>query len=437
MQSLTAKLIPVLLAVACVPLSCQTGSTAPAVMEESSSSAERSTASTDAFGIRAGRYTVEEGRVDRAETFSDLLDEHGVDYQTILALAEATSPAFEVEDLRSGRPYRVYINPWLQQAQHLVYQIDVRRYVVFNIRSPEQSYVSTRPVERTWATVSGTVDGSLYETVVQNGGHPLLALRLSEVFAWQIDFFRLRAGDQFRLVYEKRLIEGKTVQPGDIIAAHVQHRGEGYYAFRFESGDAQAEYYNRQGQSLRRQLLKAPLQYSRISSGFTNSRFHPILKEYRPHHGTDYAAPRGTPVRSVGSGVVQFAGYDGPNGNYVKIRHNGTYTSGYLHLSDMAVTPGETVNQGETIGYVGSTGRSTGPHLDYRLWKHGTAVNPYTLDLPPSQPVPFEHRDAFRKTVEALLPRLRGATVFAWAQSEDRSPWNSVPEASGPSLADR
>ncbi len=407
--------VPALLLIAGLLLACETGSTA--VSPEAQPSSRPAPPPTDRFGMQAARYTVETGRVGRAETFSDLLAEYGVEYRTILALADAAKPAFDVQDLRAGRPYRVYVNPWLQRPQYVVYQASAARYVVFDVQRPEQSRTATRPVERTWETVSGTVDGSLYEALVENGGHPLLALRLSEVFAWQIDFFRLRANDTFRIVYERRTIDGEPVQPGDIVAARVRHRGNDYDAFRFEGTAGEAEYYNRDGQSLRRQLLKAPLQYSRISSGFTNRRFHPILKEYRPHHGTDYAAPRGTPVRSVGSGVVQFAGYDGPNGNYVKIRHNGTYASGYLHLSDIAVASGERVDQGETIGYVGSTGRSTGPHLDYRLWKHGAAVNPYTLDLPPSQPVPLQHQQAFRKTVATLLPRLRphANTVFAQA----------------------
>jgi murein DD-endopeptidase MepM/ murein hydrolase activator NlpD len=151
----------------------------------------------------------------------------------------------------------------------------------------------------------------------------------------------------------------------------------------------------------------------------------------------DYAAPRGTPVRSVGEGVVQRAGYEGPNGNYVKIRHNGTYTSGYLHLSQISVASGDRVQQGETIGYVGSTGRSTGPHLDYRLWKHGSPVNPVTLELPPSQPVPLQHRDAFRATVRALLPRLDGESVFARASSGAGPRWNDRTAPAGPHLANR
>jgi murein DD-endopeptidase MepM/ murein hydrolase activator NlpD len=432
MQHLAAKLLPIIL-LASLPLGCQTGTTAPTSSEGAAVEAE---AQTDPFGIPVGPYTVQTGRVDRAETFSGLVDEYGVDYQTILALSEEVQPEFEVEDLKAGRPYRVYVNPWLQQAQYLIYQINPVRYVVFDVRRPERTRVETRSVEHQWATVFGTVDGSLYQSLVDRGGHPLLALRLSEVFAWQIDFFRLRAGDEFQVVYEKRSIGDEPLQPGEIVAAHVRHRGEDYYAFRFEGRDTEAQYFNRQGQSLRRQLLKAPLQYSHISSGFTNRRYHPVLKEYRPHRGVDYSAPRGTPVRAVGEGEILRAGYKGPNGNYVKIRHNGTYTSGYLHLSRMTVAPGERVSQGETIGYVGSTGRSTGPHLDYRLWKHGTPVNPVTLDLPPSEPVPLPQQEAFRKTVQALLPWLNAPSVFARAQVEPMRGWEPGGGQS-PSLADR
>lgn len=416
--NLRETIVPVIgvIVVVAFAVSLEEGETSSATVP----SPNRSKAVADQFGIRTDQYTVEEGQVDRAETFSELLLEYGVAYQTILALTEAARPAFDVQDLRAGEPYRVYLNPWLREAQYVVYQIDAARYVVFDVRHPERTHVGERTVRRRWATIGGVIDGSLYESLVDDGGHPLLALRLSEVFAWQIDFFRIRAGDRFRIVYERRSVAGERLQPGDIVAAYVEHLGEEYYAFRFETG-TEAEYFNREGQSLRRQLLKAPLQYTRISSQFTNRRFHPILKEYRPHHGTDYAAPRGTPVRSVGNGVVQVAGYRGANGNYVKIRHNSTYTSGYLHLSRIAVEPGQEVDQGETIGYVGSTGRSTGPHLDYRLWEHGTAVDPYTIDLPPAQPVPIQYREAFRRTVNALLPRLRGTSVFA--QSRSRAVW--------------
>jgi len=369
------------------------------------------------FGIQAGLYDVEAGRVPRAATFADLLDDYGVNYRTALALLKAAPPDFEAEDLRTGKPYRVYWNPWLQKAQYVVYQMSPVKHVVFDVQRPRRTHLATRPVQRQWATVGGTVESSLYETLVSNGGHPVLALRLSEVFAWQMDFFRIRPQDRFRIVYEQRSAGGTQLQPGAIVAAYVEHLGEEYYAFRFDTGSG-AEYYNRQGQSLQRKLLKAPLQYSRISSGFTNRRYHPVLKEYRPHRGVDYAAPRGTPVRAVGDGEVLYAGYKGANGNYVKIQHNSTYMSGYLHLSEIAVAPGQAVDQGETIGYVGSTGRSTGPHLDYRLWKHGTPVNPRTVDLPPSRPVPLQYREGFRRTVQALLPWLRRPSVFAGVRAQ-------------------
>jgi murein DD-endopeptidase MepM/ murein hydrolase activator NlpD len=261
--------------------------------------------------------------------------------------------------------------------------------------------------------VQGTIESSLYETLTANQVHPALALRLSEVFAWQIDFFRLRKGDSFRVLYERRAVEDERVKPGEIIAAAFKHQGERYVGVRFDDGQG-PRYYNENGQSLRRELLKAPLRFTRISSGFSYSRHHPILDRDMPHLGVDYAAPHGTPVHSVGDGTVVKAGHYGPNGNYVKIRHNGTYASGYLHLADIAdeVEPGATVKQGETIGYVGSTGRSTGPHLDYRLWKRGQAVDPYEIELPPSHPVSPQHRAAFRDLVEDRLDRLYPLRAF-------------------------
>ncbi len=356
---------------------------------------------------------MEEGQISWAETFADLLDTYDVDYQTVVSLAEEARPAFNVRQIQSGQPYRVYINPWLQEAQYLVYQIDEVEYIVFDLQQPAQTHVGQRPVQREWETMGGTIDGSFYEAVVGNDGHPQLALRLSEIFAWQIDFFRIRRGDSFRLIYERRTIDGEEVAPGDVVAAYFEHRGEGYYGFRFDDGTG-VEYFDRHGQSLRRKLLKAPVRFNRISSQYTESRYHPVHGRNKAHRGVDYAAPRGTPVRSVGSGVVQEAEYHKYNGNWVKIRHNGVYTSGYLHLSQIedGVRPGTRVEQGETIGYVGSTGLSTGPHLHYQLWQHGSPIDPYSIDLPPSRPVSPQRQQAFQKLVNELLPRLHHPTAF-------------------------
>lgn len=358
-------------------------------------------------GLSADQYSVERSRVSRHQTFSDLLTPHGVSYQTVVQLADAARPTFDVRDIKAGQPYQVYVNPWLERPEFLVYQIDAVEYVVFDIRQPSESYRGRREVEREWTMVEGHLEGSLYETLLANDTHPKLALRLSEVFAWQMDFFRIRAGDSFRILYEQRTVGGERIAPGKILAACFDHQGETYYGFRFDDGQG-PQYFDRQGQSLRRQLLKAPLRYSRISSGYSKSRLHPVLKRRRPHTGVDYAAPTGTPVHSVGQGTVVKAGHYGNNGNFVKIRHNGTFTSGYLHLSSIAdgIDPGAQVQQGETIGFVGSTGMSTGPHLDYRLWKRGQPVDPYELELPPSRPVNPQYRAEFEELVEDRLDRL-------------------------------
>lgn len=365
------------------------------------------------FGIAPDKYRVEEGRVARNQMFADLLTPHGVSANTAVRLARAIRPAFDVRQIEAGQRYRVYVNPWLGRAQYLVYRIDPVRSVVFDVLNPSQSEVRRRDVATNWTMVRGTIHSSLYETLDANDAHPALALRLSEVFAWQIDFFRLYDGDSFRVLYEKRTVNGQRVAPGKIIAAVFEHKGERYVGVRFGDGKG-PQYFNRNGQSLRRELLKAPLRYSRISSGYTHSRHHPVLNRDMPHRGTDYAAPRGTPVHSVGDGTVVKARYDGPNGYYVKVRHNGTYESGYLHLASFAdgIAPGTEVKQGETIGYVGNTGRSTGPHLDYRLWKRGRAVDPYEIELPPSFPVSPQNREAFRRLVEDRMDRLYPLRAF-------------------------
>jgi murein DD-endopeptidase MepM/ murein hydrolase activator NlpD len=380
------------------------------------------TPSASPFGIAPDKYRVEEGRVARDQTFADLLTPHGVSANTAVRLARAVRPAFDVRQVEAGQRYRVYVNPWLGQAQYLVYRIDPVRSVVFDVQDPSQSEVRRRDVATDWTMVRGTINSSLYETLDANDAHPALALRLSEVFAWQIDFFRLYDGDSFRVLYEKRTVDGQRVAPGKIIAAVFEHKDERFVGVRFGDGEG-PRYFNRNGQSLRRELLKAPLRYSRISSGYTHSRHHPILNRDMPHLGTDYAAPHGTPVHSVGDGTVVKARYDGPNGYYVKVRHNGTYKSGYLHLASFAdgIAPGAEVKQGETIGYVGSTGRSTGPHLDYRLWKRGEAVDPYEIELPPSYPVSPQHREAFQRLVEDRMNRLYPLRAFRPDPARTRS----------------
>ena len=372
----------------------------------------------DAFGVPTNHFRVVDERVRRNETFSNLLNEYSVSYQRIVEVAEASRSVYDVRRIVAGKPYRIYVNEWLQRAQYLVYQPTPTRYVVYDIRHPERSYTGERPVSVSWDTASGVITSSLYQTLVDNGAHPELALRLSEVFAWQIDFFRIRRGDRFRVIYEKRHLGDTELPPGNIIAARFMHRGGDYYAFHFDAPH-QRSYFDEDGNSMRRQLLKSPLRYSRISSQFSRSRLHPVTGRRRAHLGTDYAAPTGTPVRSVGAGEVVVAGYDRSNGNWIKIRHNSTYTTGYLHLSRFAsgIRRGKEVKQGDIIGYVGSTGLSTGPHLHYHFWKHGEPIDSRDVDLPPSEPVYPQYRAEFETLVAELKPQLQ------WADSSSaRSP---------------
>ncbi|MFO8232763.1 MAG: peptidoglycan DD-metalloendopeptidase family protein [Longimonas sp.] len=383
----------------------------------SSEAASSESASMDAYGVpTTHNWDVTERTIRRNQTFADLLREHGLSYQQVVNVASTVEDIYNVRRLRTGKTLRIYKNPTTETAHYAVYTPSSERYVVYNLQNPADSNVNERTVNTEWARTSGTINGSLYQTMIDSGAHPELVIKLADVYAWQVDFFRLQPGDRFDIIYEKRSVEGERIRPGDVVAARLVHRDTPYYAFRFqEESDERAEFYDEDGNSLRREFLRAPLDYARISSRFSQNRVHPVHGVSRPHHGTDYAAPTGTPVRSVGDGVVEFAAYKGANGNYVRIRHNGTYSTGYLHLSGFAdgIRQGATVKQGQTIGYVGSTGTSTGPHLDYRVWKHGTPIDALEMDLPPAYPVTPSLRQPYMQTVERLKPMLEPPTHFA------------------------
>jgi len=239
---------------------------------------------------------------------------------------------------------------------------------------------------------------------------PELAIKLSQIFAWQIDFYHLQKGDSFKVIYDELYVDDKFFAIGTIKAAHFTHRGKDFYAIPFTQ-DSVSQYFYENGNSLRKAFLKAPLEFSRISSRYSKSRLHPVIKTRRPHLGVDYAAPVGTPIRTTGDGIVLEAGYNKGAGKFIKIRHNSVYTTMYLHLSRYAtrIKKGTKVQQGQVIGYVGSTGLSTGPHLDYRFFVNGNPVDPLKVEVPPSHPVKEELRAAYevhRDSVMKLLDRV-------------------------------
>ncbi len=268
---------------------------------------------------------------------------------------------------------------------------------------------SSKPITLQRKYVEGTITSSLWNSIIESGASPMLALKLSDLYAWQVDFFGVKKGDSFRLIYDEAWIDDTTfLDITSIEGAQFFHHDKEYIAVPFQQ-DSVREYFDEEGNSLRKQFLKAPLDFFRISSKFSNSRFHPVLKRYRAHHGVDYAAPTGTPVKTVGDGVVIAKGYQrNGGGNFIKVRHNSIYTTTYMHMSRFAkgIQKGSSVRQGEIIGYVGATGLATGPHLDYRVHKNNQPINPLTMDAPPSYPVKPELRDSFMVVRDNLLMEL-------------------------------
>lgn len=359
------------------------------------------------YGMVTDSFQVVRGTVRPNQFLAEILQDYGVSYQEVDRLVRESDSIFDVRRIRAGKEYTVFCDKdSAGRARCFVYQPDPVHYVLFDLRDSIEVRRGEKAVETKERTASGTIESSLFESLSKRSISPLVALELSEIYAWTIDFYRVDKGDRFRVLYEEHYVDGRSIGIGEIKGAEFIHRDSSYYAFRFEE-DSSAEYFDENGKSLRKAFLKAPLRFSRISSGFSSRRYHPVLGQYRSHYGVDYAAPTGTPVRSVGDGRVVESGYTSGNGHYVKIRHNSVYTTMYLHFSSREVHRGERVSQGDVIGKVGSTGLATGPHTCYRVYKNGSPVNPLTLDIPPGEPVGEEHEEAFQERKEELLERLR------------------------------
>ena len=295
----------------------------------------------------------------------------------------------------------------IKQAKAMVYQPNAIDYIVFKFEDSLSVDVGQREVTTIEKAVSGVIHSSLSETMEKLGMPADLTNRFVDIFGWQVDFQRLQDGDKFKLIYDEQQVDGATIGIGSIDGIYFEHYGHPYYAFPFDQGDG-VDYFDEEGKSLRKALLKYPIEFTRISSRYNLHRFHPVQKRWKAHLGTDFAAPTGTPIRSVGDGIVLEARYKSNNGNYVKIRHNATYTTQYLHMSRIAsdVHAGDRVRQGQTIGFVGSTGLATGPHLCYRFWKNGVQVDALRVELPASQPVKKEYVEAFNTVKESLIRKL-------------------------------
>ena len=366
------------------------------------------------YGLPIEYFALQHDTIAPHQTIAELFMKHGLPASKVYALtSHCPDSVFDVRKVRVGQPC-VFLNDMDSTAtpRYFVYEISAKEYAVFNLSTNEVTR-GEHPSEWRRRTCGGIVESSLWNAMISSDASPQLAVMLSQIFGWSIDFFGIQRGDEFRLIYEQEYVEEKPIGNFHICAASFLASDSLYYAIPFVQENEEL-YYNEKGNSLEGAFLKAPLDYYRISSRFTNNRYHPVLKRYRAHHGVDYAAPAGTPVYAIGSGKVIAKGFQANGGgNYVKIRHNSTYTTTYMHLSRFAkgLNVGDMVVQKEVIGYVGSTGLSTGPHLDFRVYENGKPINPLTIKSQPKKPVDEENRAAFQAVCDSLTHLLKGIQI--------------------------
>lgn len=360
------------------------------------------------YGIPQDNYQVNYGIVKPRQNLSHILSEHGLSMKDIHELNKQAKGIFDVRKIRSGQAYAVFSTKDSTQCPaFFVYEESPKSYVVFDLN---HYTVHRGENPSTWKekSVKGTIDTSLWVAMQNSNTSPQLAIILSNIYGWSIDFFGLQKNDAFRIIYEQEYIDEQALPNFHVLAASFQHADSTYYAIPFTQ-DNEELYYDKNGNSLEGAFLKAPLDFYRISSRFTNSRYHPVLKRYRAHHGVDYAAPAGTPVYAVGNGKVIAKGYQANGGgNYLKIKHNSIYVTTYMHLSRFAkgIKVGSMVKQKEVIGYVGSTGLSTGPHLDYRVHENGKPINPLLIKSQPKKPISASNKNQFTQVCDSLIQRL-------------------------------
>ncbi len=339
------------------------------------------------LGFCTDSFQVVSGQIAPGDNFVGWVTRLGVPSQDALALAQACDTVFDVRKLRAGNTWKAYRKDSVH-VSYLVYDNSRVRQTVFRLQDSLAVWTCDKPVTLRERAADVTIVSSLWNDMVAAGASPELITVVADIYAWTVDFFGLQKGDRFCILYSERICEGEPVGIEKVNYAEFLRGETCLTALYYDQGDGGNTYWNEKGESMRKAFLKAPLKFNRISSGYSLHRKHPVYGTVRAHTGVDYAAPTGTPVMSIGDGTVLSAGWgSGGAGNMVKVRHNSVYTTAYLHLSKTAVKAGQRVSQGQVIGYVGMTGTATGPHLDFRVWKNGSPVNPLTLESPPSEPI--------------------------------------------------
>jgi murein DD-endopeptidase MepM/ murein hydrolase activator NlpD len=363
------------------------------------------------FGYILNNYKVFKDTIKSGESFGEILERHHIEYPAIYKIAEAAKDTFDIRKLRAGKPYMILAkNDSTEQAQIFIYQPTKVEYLIVDFTDSIQTKFGKKEVRTEIKTASGIIESSLSEAIQNQNLDYILALEMADIYAWTIDFHHLQKGDNFKLIYEQKFIDDTiSIGIGNISAAYFEHKDNPLYAFNFITDSVKNinDYYDENAKTLRRKFLKAPIKFGRMSSRYNLKR---RIKYYgnrvRAHRGTDFAANVGTPIMSTANGTVIASRYAGGNGNYVKIKHNSTYSTQYLHMKKRAVKKGDYVKQGDVIGYVGMTGNTAGPHVCYRFWKNGKQVDPFRQKLPSAEPIKENLKEDYFTFIEPLKKQI-------------------------------
>lgn len=362
------------------------------------------------FGINLDSFRYETHKIKWGQNFSDILSRRGLSNKKIYDASQSIKPFFNLKKLKNGNFFTLFYKHNNPKPTYFVYETSVYDYLVCSLDESVEAGIIKRKITYNEMKIEGKINSSLYLSF-DDLKYPIeLVNKMVDIFAWQIDFFRINPGDNYEILYTEEIIDSVVVGISNVKAARFTHNEKDFYAFSYNQGLGN-DYFDEFGKSLRKTFLRSPLSFYRISSRYQKKRFHPVLRRYRDHLGTDYAAPRGTPIMSVADGKVVEARYGRNNGYFVKVKHNNIYSTQYLHMSKFAkgIKPGKNIKQGEVIGYVGSTGLATGPHVCFRFWRNGRQVDPYKQnDLPDGEPILVSHRTAFEYVKEKYLKILEG-----------------------------
>lgn len=361
------------------------------------------------FGFHHDIFHFFEGKIQSGQVLGKLFHEYGLNSTVVNSIVERSRDVFNIRQIKPGKNFAFIHGDPCQSPDYFVYEPDPFRYVLFRMAPPYDVQVVERPVEIKIETFEGQIESSLWHAMKNEGMSYDLIGKMEDALAWTVDFYTIQKGDRFRLLFERKYIDGKPAGIGNLLAANFESGDNSFYAIHYEN-ERYKGYYDLEGRATKRAFLKSPVKFSRVSSGYNPKRFHPVLKRYKAHLGTDYAAPSGTKIFAVADGTITHASFTRNNGNFVKIRHDRTYETQYLHMKGFAagIRPGRKVRQGDVIGYVGQTGLATGPHVCFRFWKNGRQVDHRRMNFPPPEPLPEEELHSFFVHRDQMLQMLNG-----------------------------